>query len=563
MDHGNPRLDASQVETKTQSAEEQPKCRSRYRKTRPMQAPQSNTTAKSSARNALQARPKADQHAHQRIDYSNAEQQEAYRILTGGEVDRRPSVNEVAGEEAHHRAFTRMPLRMKPHPTDHHQLSSEHDASHRHQKTMPMRELSEQLLSSPEHTHDSRPSTAKSGNSSWSSLREDSLDHSQSKFLNRTFYPPPNAALDAPLSSSNTRHITVQLSSDSLCLPTTPSTTASDVLALAAQHRSNFDPATSLLTESLPTLGLERPIRPYERIYDVLESWDYEGQHDFFILTPDSLSDDEASSAKPSSLSPSIPSRNHPAELRLDLKHLNKSGKWSESTVILREDGQVIISAGKGDGLKIGHMSDFDGYIVRGRQRRAVLGKSKGRKRYVVAIKSQQKAARFETKEDYIHFFAGGKDEVRRWWDGVREWRAWYLAWERGLAFPKGANADGKDKGKARLPRSATVHHSEERATEKLPRSRTTRKASAKAGGGLVSRAQNADTTVSAVATSTTNEPIFARSSGERRSEEHEDGKPLVDLTMPSAFQKGSLLAVIEAKEQEARKAREGPKGWK
>ncbi|MBE7181657.1 MAG: hypothetical protein INR71_10710, partial [Terriglobus roseus] len=252
-----------------------------------------------------------------------------------------------------------------------------------------------------------------------------------------TGYPePPSAAVqqfDAPVSASNAgdRRVTVKFDTSTITLPVTPSTTAKDLLNSASIVLSAApDPRTSSLLESYvtPNIALERPLRRYERIRDVLNSWDSDSDQHLIIL--------------PASYEHPVPHglelKDVPAspgqDITLQMHHSSRPGKWDKRWVRLQPNGQVSISKHEGgmDPTNICHLSDFDLYApTRRMTKRLRAPRGKGT---VFAVKSQQKSAMFLDDDDgnakinFAHFFASGTKEVAdRWYAAVHGWRSWYL----------------------------------------------------------------------------------------------------------------------------------------
>ena len=79
------------------------------------------------------------------------------------------------------------------------------------------------------------------------------------------------------------------------------------------------------------------------------------------------------------------------------LQHANKPGRWSERAIVLKPDGQVALAsrpdAPPAEWMRIGHMTDFDAYIVTERRQRK-LRSGRG-ERYMVAVKSLQRHLAF------------------------------------------------------------------------------------------------------------------------------------------------------------------------
>jgi hypothetical protein len=235
--------------------------------------------------------------------------------------------------------------------------------------------------------------------------------------------PPKPQAFDAPISAINAgeRRILVRCNESSITLPVTPTTTAQDLLNSASVVMSEeIDPRTAVLVESFTQLGLERPIRRYEHVRDVLNSWDHDEQNVFFIMphseSPEGLLDMKG-----------VP-KSKPKDTSFIVYHSQKPGKWNKRCVNLRADGQMTVSKKEGDSdaTNICHLSDFDIYGPTHKQ----MKKIKSPKKVCFAIKSQQKSTMFldSAAMNFVHFISTNDWELGdRFYFAIQSWRSWYL----------------------------------------------------------------------------------------------------------------------------------------
>lgn len=241
---------------------------------------------------------------------------------------------------------------------------------------------------------------------------------------------------DAPISASNAgdRRVTVKFDTSTITLPVTPSTTAKDLLNSASIVLSAApDPRTSTLIEcyTTPTLSLERPLRRYERIRDVLNSWDTDTDQHLLVLA--------ASSDHPTprglDLKDVPPTAGQ--DITLQMQHSSRLGRWDKRWVRLQPNGQVSVSKHESShaATNICHLSDFDLYAPT-RKMIKRLKPPRGKNAAVFAVKSQQKSAMFLDDDDdngngkinFAHVFASpSKDVADRWYAAVHGWRSWYL----------------------------------------------------------------------------------------------------------------------------------------
>ncbi|KAH6892292.1 hypothetical protein B0T10DRAFT_401613 [Thelonectria olida] len=237
--------------------------------------------------------------------------------------------------------------------------------------------------------------------------------------------------VDAPTSASNggERRVTVRCSSSTINLPVTPDTSPVDLLYSTANLTPhNIDPKQSILIECYVDLGLERRLRRYERVRDVMNSWDRDQQNSLLVVTKD-LSDDDLDSDLDIKSVPRTPQA--PPGFTLQLYHSSRPGKWNKRWITLLESGQMF-SAKKPDGKAsdkdsavLCHLSDFDIYTPRESEVKRHL---KAPRKYCYAVKSQQKTFVFPNGENFVHFFCAEDNQLaQRFFDLVQRWRSWYL----------------------------------------------------------------------------------------------------------------------------------------
>ena len=228
-------------------------------------------------------------------------------------------------------------------------------------------------------------------------------------------------AYDAPISAVNSgeRRVTVKYKDQTVCLPVTPSTTCKDILYSASTIiPGSINAHRAVLLESFHQLGLERPLRRYERVRDVLNSWDNDTQHHLVVM-------DEVDCAAPGLNAADAPSH-EPYGANVQVYHSSKPGKWDKRWVKLWENGQVSVSKHESgiDGINICHLSDFDVYTPTTKQ----IKKITPPKKFCFALKSQEKSSMFLNGQNFAHFFCTKEKEVAdRWYHSVHSWRSWYL----------------------------------------------------------------------------------------------------------------------------------------
>ncbi|KAJ5381968.1 uncharacterized protein N7496_004396 [Penicillium cataractarum] len=255
---------------------------------------------------------------------------------------------------------------------------------------------------------------------------------------------------DAPVSAVNAgeRLVLVKFGDASAQLPVTPFTQVQDLLQAATRQISrDINPDTFILIESFQQIGLERPLRQYERIRDVMNSWALDTDGSLIIVPPSSMEAIAQLEAQ------SVPTEK-PTETTVYCYYSHRPRKWDKRYVTLRTDGQVTISKKENlkDATNICHLSDFDIYTP---SAQSPAKEIKPPKKICVAIKSQEKSSMFLSTDNFVHFFSTNDRAVAdKWHKAVQSWRSWYLVNKVGVANPVKA-ADETDR-KASLVQSVT-----------------------------------------------------------------------------------------------------------
>ncbi|EAA32306.2 hypothetical protein GE21DRAFT_7595 [Neurospora crassa] len=222
------------------------------------------------------------------------------------------------------------------------------------------------------------------------------------------------------------RRVTVRCKGVTVDLKVEVDTTTVDILlAYAGKTGLLVNVNTSMVIEAYTPLGLERRLRRYERIRDVLNTWDQDMQNVLIIQTENDRSDENLDLA-------SVPREQKiPTGFVLPLQHSHRPGKWTKRYITLLENGQLVSSKkpdaklSDKDVLSICHLSDFDIYMPTEAQKRKEL---RPPKKYCYAIKSQQKATIFLSADNFVHYFSTEDAAVARQFSArVQAWRSWYL----------------------------------------------------------------------------------------------------------------------------------------
>ncbi|KAK3325395.1 hypothetical protein B0H66DRAFT_122722 [Apodospora peruviana] len=210
-------------------------------------------------------------------------------------------------------------------------------------------------------------------------------------------------------------------------------TSTVDVLVAFSDY-SPVNVSTSLLVEYYAPLGLERRLRRYERIWDVVNSWDRDAKNTLEVRADALLPED-----KDLDLSSAPRAQASLPNFTLHLYHSQHKTKWSKRYIILQESGQMLSakkpepSPSDKDVLSICHLSDYDIYKLTDAQ----LKYLNPPKKYCYAIKSQQKRTVFVNTDNYVHFFCtNDEDAAKKFRSLVHSWRSWYIV-HKMLQLPK------------------------------------------------------------------------------------------------------------------------------
>ncbi|GAB7360746.1 hypothetical protein MBLNU230_g0620t1 [Neophaeotheca triangularis] len=229
---------------------------------------------------------------------------------------------------------------------------------------------------------------------------------------------------DAPISAVNAgdRRVRVHCKKSKITLPVTPETTAIDLIKSASTIMSErIDAKSAVLLEEFHSVGVVRPIRRYEKIRDVMNSWANDTSNVLLIADPGTGNiEPELTAAGVPGLQPQLD--------KLLLYCSERPGKWDKRYITLKQDGQLVLQKDPEkdrDSTNICHMSDFDIYRPTPEKLRK---KIKPPKKICFAVKSQQKSSMFESSNNFVHFFCtnshGAGDDF---YNTVQAWRSWYL----------------------------------------------------------------------------------------------------------------------------------------
>ncbi|EAQ86479.1 hypothetical protein CHGG_07732 [Chaetomium globosum CBS 148.51] len=240
---------------------------------------------------------------------------------------------------------------------------------------------------------------------------------------------PDMARFPAEGENPTGKSVVVRCKGTTVTVLVTKETSAADLLVSCSRSLADLgrpiNPDTSVVIEPCVRPGLERRLRQYELVWDVISAWDNDSSNFLIILSDTSDPDRELSlSSVPKSL-------DEPEGFVLPLYFLQRPGKWTQRFITLKENGQVFASKKQDfkpsdkNVARLCHLSDFDLYLPTEAEMRKQL---RPPKRYCYAIRSQQKATLFIDSTHYCHFFCTEDPIVaRQFRSAVQGWRSWYL----------------------------------------------------------------------------------------------------------------------------------------
>lgn len=216
------------------------------------------------------------------------------------------------------------------------------------------------------------------------------------------------------------QRVLIRCNNSEIKLSINTTTTSLDLIVSAKKDLAeSVQPSTLILLESFTQLGLERRIRNYEHVRDVMNSWDHDAENSLDLVPSATGGNDEDLDVK------YVP-KEQPPDVSVYLYHSQKPGKWDKRWVTLKSDGQVQIAKKDGaEASNICHLSDFDIYVPTPRQ---LSKRIRPPKRLCFAVKSQEKSSIFLSTANFVHFFATNDEKVAAsWYSAVQGWRSWYL----------------------------------------------------------------------------------------------------------------------------------------
>ncbi|KAJ8105123.1 hypothetical protein OPT61_g10369 [Boeremia exigua] len=225
--------------------------------------------------------------------------------------------------------------------------------------------------------------------------------------------------------------VTVVFNKKRIQLPITPTTTALDLFKSADVILTETVPVrTAVALEWFKKVDVKRPLRNYEYVREVMNSWDYDDQNELIITDSaiDGIDQDEL-------LSYGVPEK-RPEGMSCMMNYSSKPGKWTKRYFVLRPDGQLVTAKSEKakDQENVCHLTDYDIYHVT----QAKTAKVKPPKKILFAVKSLQKSNIFADESQYVHFFCTNDRSVAdTFWKALQVWRSWHLKYEKGEGLKK------------------------------------------------------------------------------------------------------------------------------
>lgn len=224
-----------------------------------------------------------------------------------------------------------------------------------------------------------------------------------------------------------------------------PQTNGKDVLDIIRSQGdlSDSERATGgwMVFELCQDFGMERPLRNFEILSHVSNSWNKERTTNAFMVKRTPL-------ASPLlSIPVSLPRRTGYVEYE------SKKGKWSKRWLELREHGLWLSKRQGKDDEFLCSLSGFDAYIL--------TKPYKAPYSFTFAVKSTERITLFENKSDYLHVFACPQENGMPWIEAILLARSYILYQEKHVLFknrggPAAPNPAPAQQQGAALARSAT-----------------------------------------------------------------------------------------------------------
>lgn len=241
--------------------------------------------------------------------------------------------------------------------------------------------------------------------------------------------------IDAPTSAVNAgdRRVTVVCNKKRIQLPVTPTTTPLDLIKSASTVLTDpIDVRTAVISEYFTKVSITRPLRNYEYVRDVMNSWDHDSQNELTIIDSDvdGINQDDLLAYK-------VPEA-RPEGMSCFIQYSSRPGKWSKRLLTLRPDGQLVMAKNEKTKEKdlenICTLTDYDIYTITQQK----LARVKPPKKICYAVKSMQKSNIFADESQYVHFFCtNDRNTANMFYHALQSWRSWYLKYQKGEGLKK------------------------------------------------------------------------------------------------------------------------------
>ncbi|KAK2603720.1 hypothetical protein QQS21_004096 [Conoideocrella luteorostrata] len=223
------------------------------------------------------------------------------------------------------------------------------------------------------------------------------------------------------------RYVAVEYSPFMVDLPITADTYPIDILrATADKTEHHINPATNIVLERDFKFGLERRLRRYEAICDVVDSWENDLEHSLHIVPCSSSYTDQDFSFEPTSHT-----KEPPTGFSMEIYYSSKPGKCNKCWITLLQNGDIYANSVSNtqlpnmDRTLICSLADFDIYVSDASiQRRNVQPPAK----YCYVLKNQQKKATSTKCDNLFHFFSTeDAEQAASFYEKIHFWRSWYI----------------------------------------------------------------------------------------------------------------------------------------
>ena len=241
------------------------------------------------------------------------------------------------------------------------------------------------------------------------------------------------------------QYVKIVCNEQSTSLKVTPTTTVLNLIQAAAEELSEVvNVSHSTLLESYHPLDLERRLRAYENVHDIMNTWDNDQQNTLTIKSLELFHSDHDFSLS------DVP-ENKPSSLTVTMYHSQRVGKWNRRFITFLSEGHVLISkradskiADK-DLLARCHLEHFEIYTPTPDGAKKAM---KSSRRLCLALKSQYRSNFFEDGADYVHYFSTDDDDIaEKWCSTIQQWRSWHLIDRLSKDDGGKDNDDGKNNG--------------------------------------------------------------------------------------------------------------------